>query len=144
MLTNSQRQSNRAKLQALSSENTATLGKVFWRLVDEYDLSNKQVATILDVTTAQVSNLSRTRKIPQKAEAYARVGQLLGIKKCLEVQYPVNPKVKSNWLKVKREAFQGASAIDFITEDMFQTGVRLFQVRRLMDLWRVGSIPELI
>ena len=133
-----------AKLQQLSPENTATLGKVFWRMVSEYGLSNKQVATLLDVTPAQVSNLSKSQKIPQKAEAYSRVGQLLGIKKCLEVQYPINSGVKANWLKIKRKTFHGLSAIDFITEDIFQTGMRLFQVRRTMDLWRVGAIPELI
>ena len=134
----------RKQLMSLSARNTEALGKVFWRLADEYSLSSKQIAIILDVTPAQVSNLRRSLKIPQKAEAYTRVGQLLGIKKCLEIQYPVNPAVKSAWLGKQREIFQNKSAIEFITEDVFQTGLRLFQVRRLMDLRRVGTIPELV
>ena len=102
----------------MSAGNTEILGRAFWKVVREYGLSNKQVAILLDVTTAQVSNLIKDDKIPQKAEVYQRVGQILGIKKCLEIQYPLNPKTKAGWLKVKRQTFEGRSALEYLTENV--------------------------
>lgn len=131
------------RLEQVNKANAHVMGRVFFRMAEEYSFKNSEIATILDVTMASVSNLKRDKMLPLKAEAFARTGQLLGIKKTLEIMFPRNPEVKSKWLQRQREVFKGKSALELICEDKFRTGERLFKVRRVLDLWRNGLILEL-
>lgn len=72
-----------------------------------------------------------------------RLGHLPGIKKNLEILFPCNPVVRANWLRIKRDAFKGKSALELIKEGSFESMNRLFTVRRMLDVLRSGAINEL-
>ena len=129
---------------SVSPANTALLGKVFWIMAEEFDLSPDDQKAILGVTTRQtMSNLKKTSKITQSPDAYRRVSLLLGIKKNLEIMFP-DAEIRKNWLHVARDTFKGKSALEFIKANPLDSQARLFTVRRLLDMLRNGAIPTLI
>ncbi len=135
---------NRAVDLSVSAANTALLGKAFWSMVDEFQLSAEDQKAILGVANRQtLHNLKRDLKISHSIDGYRRVSLLLGIKTNLEILFP-DAEIRSNWLHVARETFKGLSAVDFIKANAVESQARLFTVRRLLDMLRSGSIPTLI
>lgn len=129
---------------SLTSENTKLLGRAFWAICSEYGLTSKDQMAILGVSNRQtLNNLKRSAKISQSYDSYRRVSLLLGVKKNLEILFPMDSDIRANWLHVVRDTFKGHSALDFVAIDPVESQARLFTVRRLLDMLRNGSIPEL-
>ncbi len=129
---------------ALSPKNSVIVGKLLWLLVDEFELSISDLEVLLDVNGRSLYDAKDARRLPTPCnDRYRRVGHLLGIKKNLEIIFPRNEEVRKNWLKVPREVFKGKSAIEMIKENPLDSMSRLFTVRRLLEMFRNGSINEL-
>ncbi|MFW7380092.1 MAG: hypothetical protein ACOH5I_14860 [Oligoflexus sp.] len=121
------------------------LGKVLWLLAEEYDLSISELALLLDVGEKTIRNAKKARSFPQPSlDRMRRIGHLLGIKKNLEILFPRNQEIRANWLKVPRETFKGKSALELIEENPLLSMDRLFTVRRILDMYRVGTLSEVI
>lgn len=130
---------------ALSKENTVVLGRVFWLMAKQFCFSEKQTRAVLGLgNRGTANNHRRGSSIPHTIDGYARVSQLLGAKKCLEILYPRNPEVIAHWFHVERECFGGKSAIGFIADDPLESQVRLHAVRRMLDMLRNGTVNELV
>ena len=122
-----------------------SMGKLLWLIVDEYKLKTREVAAILDCSESSIKKHKHTNSLPKKGEfeIIRRLGNLLGIKKNLEILFPNNPEVKANWLHRKRRIFKDQSAIGMIMEDRLNAGPSLFTIRRVLDMARNGTINDL-
>lgn len=133
------------QLNASKEEQMQALGKGLWLLAAEYNLTVKDLAYLLDVSERTLYEAKKKEEVPSITnDRILRIGHLLGIKKNLEILFPRNPEVRSQWLHVKREAFKGRTALDLIKEGSYESMNRLFTVRRMLDMLRSGSIHELV
>ena len=128
-----------------SDKNDKMLAKILWLFADEYDLANDDLRVLLDVKLRTLQNARSNKTLPNSSnDRYRRISLLLGIKKNLEIIYPRNPEVRKNWLKVPRETFKGKSALAMIKDAEIESMARLFTVRRLLDMLRVGTINAIV
>jgi len=128
-----------------SKDEQKALGKVLWLLAEEYNLSISELAILLDVGEKTIRNAKKERNFPQPSlDRIRRIGHLLGIKKNLEILFPRNKEIRANWLKVPRDTFKGKSAMELIEENPLLSMDRLFTVRRILDMYRVGTLSEVI
>jgi hypothetical protein len=138
--------SRKASNVSLSDENDIRLGKILWLLADEYKLSTTELSILLDVKGRTIQSARQHQaKLPCSSyDRYRRVGLLLGIKKNLEIIFPRDSEVRQNWLRIPRDAFDGKSALEMIMEEPIESMARLFSVRRLLDMQRVGLIEAVV
>jgi transcriptional regulator with XRE-family HTH domain len=117
------------------------LGAAFWKIVEHYGLTQKDVAILLGIkeNRQRLSALKKDEAIPEDPDKLLRVSHLIGIHKNLRILFPHHREVAYAWLKTKRELFQGRSAMEFIAEDPLQSMTRLYSVRRLLDQIRVSA-----
>ncbi|MEZ4705265.1 MAG: hypothetical protein R3A11_08785 [Bdellovibrionota bacterium] len=128
-----------------SSQNDVKLAKILWLLADEFDLKVDDLVALLDVKERTIYKCRREGTLPlSSSDRYRRIGLLLGIKKNLEIIFPRNPEVRSNWLHIKRKTFRDKSAIELVKESPVESMARLFTIRRLLDMQRNGTINSIV
>jgi hypothetical protein len=128
----------------ISKENSEKAAKILWLIADDLDLSPADLSVLMDVQERTIYNSRVNKTLPLPCnDRYRRIGLLLGIKKNLEILFPRNEEVRKNWLHVPRSIFKGLSAMDMIRSEPVESMSRLFTVRRLLDMYRNGSLNEL-
>jgi len=122
-----------------NSNEAAVLGEAFWSIAQHYQLTQKEQALLLGIkfNKQRLSDLLEKKEIPDDVDKSLRVAHLVGIHKNLRILFPNNRDVVYGWMKVKRDLFQGLSALEFIAQDPLESLPRLFTVRRLLDQIRV-------
>lgn len=137
--------SNNVPLDPNDERQRKSAAKFLWLIAEEYGLKTSDLAAIIDCSEASIKKHKSTRTLPKKGEfeVFRRVGDLLGIKKSLEIFFPSNPEIKAKWLHKKREIFKGKSAIELILSDRLNAGLTLSTIRRTLDMARNGIIDDL-
>lgn len=124
----------------VNEEQAHVLGKAFWKLVQLYEFSRAEQATLLGIKAnrERLNSLEKQNTIPVDPDKFLRVSHLLGIHRNLRILYPHNREIVYRWMKTPRDLFHGASAIEFIEADPLNSLPRLFTVRRTLDQIRCG------
>ncbi len=133
-------QVNPLPIPQVNEEQAHVLGKAFWKLVQLYQFSRTEQATLLGIKAnrERLNSLEKQNTIPVDPDKFLRVSHLLGIHRNLRILYPHNREIVYSWMKTPRELFHGVSAIEFIEEDPLNSLPRLFTVRRTLDQIRCG------
>lgn len=76
-------------------------------------------------------------------DTYHRVANFLGIIKSLKIIYPRNEELVKHWIDVERDVFSNKSAKSFLIEKPIDSYKRIESVRRILDLYRNGTINDL-
>lgn len=128
----------------LDDENANLLGKNFFKICKDFNITPKEQVIILGQKHLRtVKNWEKSKTIGQSWDVFNRVSQLIGIVKSLNVIYPRNPEVVNQWMHKPRKIFKNKSAIDIITENPLQSHAALYTVRRVLDCYRNGVLVEL-
>jgi hypothetical protein len=125
----------------INKEGAQALGKAFWKIAELYRFTREEQALLLGLKAdnrQRLNALQSKREIPVDADKFNRVGNLLGIHKCLRIMFPHNRDLVYAWMKTPREVFQNQSALQFIASDPVNSFARLFTVRRILDQIRIG------
>ena len=135
---------NRNFIPKLNGENANLLGKNFFQICEEFNISpNHQVILLGQKHLRTINNWKRDKIVGESWDVFNRVSLLLGIVKNLSIIYPRNPEVAKEWMHKKRKIFYGKSALDLIFDDPIQSQAALFTIRRVLDMYRNGVIFEL-
>lgn len=139
--------SDRERYQPKLDEKTLKLlSKNFFYYMDFFGIQKKDQSVWLGFSKPNYSTLRSYRErqtIRDDWDSYTRVADLFGIVKSLKVLYPRNEELVKNWMNVPRDIFKGKTAKDFIVEKPHESLMRIKAVRRILDLYRNGSINDL-
>lgn len=121
------------------------LSKAFFSYTEMFGLKKKEMFIWLGLAENSYNTLKNYKKdgFKKNWDIYTRVADLLGIVKSLKVIYPRNKELFSDWLSVPRDLFHGKSAREFIVEKPHESALRIKSVRRILDMYRNGSINDL-
>ena len=102
--------------------------KLFWKLVDLYSLSHKDICFIFDINSNEIENYYLTKKLPNSAYVNLLVGYFLNIHRCLRTIFSHNDKCVYSWMSLSRKCFDNMSAINYIVQDKKQIQKRLCEI----------------
>lgn len=125
----------------VTKESARTLGKAFWKLAKLYGFTREEQALLLGLkpdNRQRLNSLEAKQEIPVDPDKFQRVGNLLGIHKCLRIMFAHNRDLVYSWMRTPRDIFHNQSALQFIADDPINSFARLFTVRRILDQMRVG------
>ena len=126
--------------QKSDAEKDRIIAKAFWNMSELYNFKKTEIAVLLGMNSQNPRNSIKSYQekltLPNNLDVKPRVGNLIAIHKCLRILFPMNPEVRYQWLREKRDLFEGKSALEFITEDPDVSYDKLFLVRRIMDQLR--------
>lgn len=130
----------------LDEETIALLLKNFFLYADLLSFNKKEQMTLLGFNQMDYKTLSKMRNKKESKlfswDTYNRIANFLGIIKSLKIIYPRNEELAFHWLDVNREIFNGKAAKTFLTEKPQESYTRIEAVRRILDLYRNGSIND--
>ncbi|SMF67492.1 hypothetical protein [Pseudobacteriovorax antillogorgiicola] len=126
------------------SDKARTYAKALWLLKDDLALRTKDLALLMDLNVRTLRDARKKGHFPCLSnDRLLRLAHLLGINKSLEIIFPRNEEIRKNWLHVKRDLFNGKSALEMIEADPLNSLPRLYAVRRVLELYRVGTIHNM-
>lgn len=95
------------------------LGKVFWNLVEHWQLGPKDQALLLGVKfhATKLKDWQGKKYIPEDPDKFRRVGQLAGIHKNLRILFPYNRRAVYDFMKTAQPTlFQGKAPLEIIQQ----------------------------
>jgi len=119
--------------QATASEDRGALARMVMTLLDHWNLSTEDQASLLGIAASNRAALTRYRKgepIGTSRDQYERVGHLLGIHKNLRLLFPRNRDLAYRWMSTRNKAFDNLTPVDVIREWGF---AGLLMVRSYLD-----------
>ncbi len=121
----------------ISEENAHKLGKVFWRLVDVWQLSLTDQALLLGVKyhATKLKEWRKKQVIPQDPDKFRRVGHMAGIHKNLRILFPYNRQAVYGFMQQKQASlFNDKTPLDIIREGgPINSYINLAAIRRRLD-----------
>ncbi|MDW7646496.1 MAG: MbcA/ParS/Xre antitoxin family protein [Desulfuromonadales bacterium] len=118
-----------------NAENRRRLAKMTVRLFDHWELSTKDQAALLGLSTEGRTSISRYRKgfaFADSQDLLGRAGHLLGIHKSLRLIFPHNIELAYRWISQPNRRFGYVAPLDI----MKQGYEGLLAVRRYLDFER--------
>lgn len=116
-----------------TTQDRGALATMTMRLLDHWNLSTDDQATLLGLAPGNRSALSHYRKgkaIGSTRDQYERVGHLLGIHKNLRLLFPHNRDLAYKWMSARNKAFNNLSPVEVVKEYGF---AGLLMVRAYLD-----------
>lgn len=117
----------------IPSQDRGALAKMVMRLLDNWQLSTEDQASLLGLATTNRSALSNYRSgkpIGTSRDQYERVGHLLGIHRNLRLLFPRNRALAYRWMSTRNKAFDNLTPVEVIKESGF---AGLLMVRGYLD-----------
>ena len=124
-----------AAIEIGSREARARLAVMVTRLLDHWQLTAAEQATVLGLSAASRSTLNRYRSgepLADSRDLLDRAGHLLGIHKSLRLLFPHDSELAYRWMTQPNRRL-GARPVDLVIEHGFE-GV--LAVRRYLDFQR--------
>ena len=119
-----------------SREARERLARVVVRLLDLWQLTPADQATLLGLSAQSRSTVARYRKgepLADSADLLARVGHLLGIHKALRIIFPHDRDLAYQWVATPNRRFNGASPLEVMKRHGYEG---ILAVRRYLDFER--------
>jgi hypothetical protein len=117
------------------------LGKVFWKLMENWGLKAKDQALLLGVKyhAGKLNKYHSDQIIPEDPDKFLRVGHLAGIHKNLRIIFPYNRQAVYNFMQTPQNfLFNGKSPIEIIREGSeINSFHNIAAIRRRLDQLRV-------
>ena len=116
-------------------ESRQRLTKMIMNLFDHWDLSAKDQASLLGLSTTGRTSVARYRKGSAFAESQdllARAGHLLGIHKSLRLMFPRNIDLAYRWVTQANRRFNNTPPVEIMKKGY----EGLLAVRRYLDFER--------
>ena len=130
------RVAKKAEYDPRSSKTRAVLARAVMRLFDTWELGPADRLTLLGLSEANRSALSRYahgEPLASSRDLLDRAGHLLGIHKSLELLYPHNPEIVRRWMSSTNRKFHDSRPVDVVR----QFGLPgLTMVRGTLDVMR--------
>jgi hypothetical protein len=98
-------------------ERRLVYAKAVSKMFDEWDLANADRLTLLGLSKANRSALSRYadgEPLAATRDATDRAGHLLGIYKSLRILYPHNPEFRNAWMSARNRKFGGHTPVEIV------------------------------
>jgi hypothetical protein len=114
-------------------QDRGALARMVMTLLDHWQLSTEEQATLLGIAASNRAALMRYRKgepIGSSRDQYERVGHLLGIHKNLRLLFPQNLDLAYRWMKTRNKAFDNLTPVEVVREWGF---AGLLMVRGYLD-----------
>ena len=111
------------------------LARMLVQLLDRWDLSTAEQSSLLGLSAASRSTLSRYRAgepLADSRDLLDRAGHLLGIHKSLRILFPHDRDLAYRWMSTPNARF-GARPVDVVVAHGFEG---LLAVRRYLDFQR--------
>lgn len=116
-----------------STEDRGSLAKMVMKLMDLWDLTTEEQASLLGIAPTNRAALSKYRKgnpIGTNRDQYERVGHLLGIHKNLRLLFPHNRDLAYRWMSTRNKAFDNLTPVEVVRDWGF---AGLLMVRAYLD-----------
>lgn len=113
------------------------LGKVFWNLINHWQMNAKEQALLLGVKyhATKLKTWQEEKIIPEDPDKFRRVGHLAGIHKNLRILFPYNLQAAYDFMKTPQEfLFNGKSPLQIIKEGgEINSYATIAAIRRRLD-----------
>lgn len=116
-----------------STEDRGSLAKMVMKLMDLWELTTEEQASLLGIAPTNRAALSKYRKgnpIGTNRDQYERVGHLLGIHKNLRLLFPHNRDLAYRWMSTRNKAFDNLTPVEVVRDWGF---AGLLMVRAYLD-----------
>ena len=125
----------------LNASSAKALGKVFWKLMDHWQMGARDQALLLGVKyhATKLKDWQSKHYIPEDPDKFRRVGQLAGIHKNLRILFPYNRRAVYDFMKTPQEfLFVGKTPLQIIRDGgEINSYASLAAIRRRLDQVRV-------
>lgn len=126
----------------INKDTAKALGKVFWNLMDKWQMGRKDQALLLGVKfhPTKLKTWESKKIIPENADVFRRVGQLAGIHKNLRILFPYNRGAVYKFMNTPQSfLFEKKLPIQIIREGgEINSYANIAAIRRRLDQIRVG------
>ncbi|MCG2582814.1 antitoxin Xre/MbcA/ParS toxin-binding domain-containing protein [Massilia sp. TS11] len=115
------------------STDRSALARMVMTLLDHWQLSTEDQASLLGLAPSNRAALARYRKgepIGTSRDQFERVGHLLGIHKNLRLLFPHNRELAYRWMSTRNRAFDQRTPVEVVSEWGF---AGLLMVRAYLD-----------
>lgn len=127
--------------QEITPSTAKVLGKVFWNLMEHWEMSAKEQALLLGVKyhATKLKDWHTKKYIPEDPDKFLRVAQLAGIHKNLRIIFPYNRQAAYEFMKKPQPfLFEGKSPLDIIQDSgPIRSYASIAAIRRRLDQLRV-------
>ncbi len=117
------------------------LGKVFWNLMEHWDIKPRDQALLLGVKfhATKLKEWQAAQTIPEDPDKFWRVGHLAGIHKNLRILFPYNRRAAYDFMQTPQSfLFEGKSPMEIIRAGgEIGSLATIAAVRRRLDQARV-------
>ncbi|QQR79595.1 MAG: DUF2384 domain-containing protein [Deltaproteobacteria bacterium] len=124
----------------MNDRTTQVLGKVFWNLMNHWNIHSKDQALLLGVKyhATKLKEWEKKNIIPQDPDKFRRVGNLAGIHKNLRILFPYNRRAVYDFMTTPQEMlFGGKSPLQIIQEGgEINSYATIAAIRRRLDQLR--------
>lgn len=124
----------------VTTKTAKILGKVFWNLMEHWQLSPKDQALLLGVKfhATKLKDWQAKQSIPEDPDKFMRVGHLAGIHKNLRILFPYNRRAVYDFVKTPQDFLLGGkSPLQIIREGgEINSYASIAAIRRRLDQLR--------
>ncbi len=125
---------------AIDAATAQVLGKVFWNLMDHWQLGPKEQGLLLGVKyhATKLKDWRTKGIIPEDPDKFQRVGHLAAIHKNLRILFPYNLRAAYDFMKTPQSfLFHGKSPMQLIEEGgEINSYATIAAIRRRLDQMR--------
>ncbi|MEC9363341.1 MAG: hypothetical protein VYC42_08970 [Pseudomonadota bacterium] len=96
------------------------LARLTTKLFELWGLELCTQAVLLGLSPASRATLTRYRSghpLADQPDRLERVGHLLGIHKCLQMLYPLNPELRHSWVGARNQRLDGHAPVEIMLRD---------------------------
>ncbi len=135
------KESLKSEILPINRATALSLGKVFWNLVERWNLKPKDQALLLGVKfhATKLRDWREKKYIPEDPDKFRRVGQLAGIHKNLRILFPYNRQAVYQFMNTPQNfLLHGKTPLQIIHEaGEINSYPAIAALRRRLDQLRV-------